>query len=71
MHYFGAWHPDGNVSFFELEEPEPDEHPGHGAVYYLNDDCNDDVNVSAIRSAKMQAEADLRSEQGQLGIRKN
>jgi hypothetical protein len=45
--YIGAWHPDGNISLSELEEPEPDE-PGHGAVNYTNNlnDCDDNVEVS-------------------------
>ncbi len=45
VHYIGAWHPDGNISLSELEEPESDE-PGHGAVNYINNDCDCNVEVS-------------------------
>ncbi len=69
VHFFGAWHPGGNISLSELEQPEPDE-PGDGAISYLNDDCDDDIRLFATQSAKMQAEASRRSIQGPLGIEK-
>ena len=69
VHFFGAWHPDGNISSSELEKPESDE-PVNGVMSCLNDDYNVDIQLFAMQSVKMQAEANRRSIQGPLGIEK-
>ncbi len=48
VHFFSTWDPDGNISSSELEQPEPDV-PGDDAMSYLNDDCDDDIQLSKSR----------------------
>jgi hypothetical protein len=48
VHIFSAWDPDGNISSSELEQSEPDEQ-GDGAMSYVNDDCDDDIQLSKSR----------------------
>jgi hypothetical protein len=46
------------------------EDPKHREFHRLNDDYDDDIQLFAMQSAKMQAEASRRSSQGPLGIEK-